>query len=1118
MDVSIASLNINKRINTEIYKILMEFKCHRVDILLLQETTNLNKKTKVILENSFNGIFIHNPHPQLKKTAGTTILISNKLKDNYINHTFIGNNGRCLRINLNINDQDYHITNVYYPNERADQRRFTNTLLSNVTRGINIVGGDFNFIEDVELDVARNEGLNTSFRNCTVHDNFIQYKQLNNLCDLWRINYPTKKEYTHIANNKFKTQCRLDRIYTDQQLLLQNTHSRHIPCAYSDHDYIVSRIKINNIKRGKGAWKLNNTLLKKFSTKQMADFWEVNKYSLTQTHPHTWWDNTKNKIKKTFIAIGKQNKIERDNTYFRLIDQLAALKTLQFNKHDVHIEIKDIETQIQEHMDVVNDGIRIRSRQDYVERGEKNTNYFYSKLKQNNKDKTIYSIKDDSHSILTGSDMEKFITNFYKNLYTSENPEQRKINDFLENTTLNKIEEDDNDLLSSFITPGECLRALKSMKNNKTPGPDGLTKEFYLHYWDIVGDDLTEVLNNSYLSGELPDSMKGGHICLLFKKGKRENLKNWRPISLLNIDYKILSKVIANRFRKIMFKIIDLGQGCGVKGRTIKQQLLLIREMRTYLNNNNNIREGFTLISLDQEKAFDRVEHPYIYRTLEEMGFSQASIQWVRIMYNDISSNVVINGNILDRFYIDRSMRQGCPLSMLLFVIGLEPLLRKIQSHPNLTGYKNTDGQQIKYIAYADDVSVVVKSHRDITILFKLLQDYGEVSGAKINRDKTELFTMGNFNPEVMGRDWKWYYKEEIKLMGIIFSNRRPDSEPNFNPEIEKIRKEAIRLASRTTTIYGRKNIINTLLLPKIWFKFRFVTPTQNQIKTLNRILYTFLWKSPIEKISRETLELDYSEGGLRMLNIGAKKYKFDIEEILEFVKNPNQAWCAFLSHNYGIIFKDKIPGIYERSKTHTIELNKHQKTYAGIIAKILNKFPYTWQKITDRQIKQTIKPNPSHIPTEQLVNPYKKWPDVLKLITRERLATNKLPNFVTEVNFFILHNIIPTKTRLRKKYGFLSGQNIRCRLCDQHNETTTHILTKCKQTQPLKKYIHRLLDNKTNIDKQIALYTPSDNIQDFHTLSWFRYTIINLWTHKEEAEPWEYIFNFNWDRSKYGD
>ena len=163
------------------------------------------------------------------------------------------------------------------------------------------------------------------------------------------------------------------------------------------------------------------------------------------------------------------------------------------------------------------------------------------------------------------------------------------------------------------------------MNTGKSPGLDGLTAEFYQLCWPLIKNDFMEVINESDEIASLPNSMNMALIRLIFKnRGERCDLKNWRPISLLNVDYKIIAKVITNRFKRIMPLIIETDQSCGVKNRNIYDNLVVVRDAIYYVNNEN---KQAAILCIDQEKAFDRIEWKYMLGMMVKMGIPKKTYQ-----------------------------------------------------------------------------------------------------------------------------------------------------------------------------------------------------------------------------------------------------------------------------------------------------------------------------------------------------------------------------------------------------------------------------------------------------------------------------------------------------------
>ena len=176
-------------------------------------------------------------------------------------------------------------------------------------------------------------------------------------------------------------------------------------------------------------------------------------------------------------------------------------------------------------------------------------------------------ITQDQNEIDTKTDILKETQEFYQTLYQAEDIDRRQMHSNLEHIK-QKLDQDDRDYLNRPISTQEIRKAITDMKNEKSPGNDGLTKEFYHHFFDLLKDELCELYNNIKLSKTQPASQKNAIVKLLFKQGDHRQLKNWRPISLLNIDYKILSKIMTNRLTNFMDKLVPAEQKCAVKAET----------------------------------------------------------------------------------------------------------------------------------------------------------------------------------------------------------------------------------------------------------------------------------------------------------------------------------------------------------------------------------------------------------------------------------------------------------------------------------------------------------------------------------------------------------------------
>lgn len=249
------------------------------------------------------------------------------------------------------------------------------------------------------------------------------------------------------------------------------------------------------------------------------------------------------------------------------------------------------------------------------------------------------------------------------------------------------------------------------MSKNKSPGPDGLTVEFFCHFWDSIGPILVDVFNTCYEDLNLCESVKSSNRRLVFKKGDKKNLKIWRPISLLNVDYKICSKALSTRLAQVLEKITSPDQTCSILGRSISSNIILLHYILDYVERND---ETGILISLDQETAFDRVDRSFLENLLQRFGFGSAFCNWISTLYNGANMQTIINGFLSSKIDLQRGVRQGDSLSPMLYILCVEVLACQIKNTPEIKGLllPGAKGKRFKVGQYADDTTDYLKNLR----------------------------------------------------------------------------------------------------------------------------------------------------------------------------------------------------------------------------------------------------------------------------------------------------------------------------------------------------------------------------------------------------------------------
>ena len=259
--------------------------------------------------------------------------------------------------------------------------------------------------------------------------------------------------------------------------------------------------------------------------------------------------------------------------------------------------------------------------------------------------------------------MESILVDFYKELYAKDSLDLQTQESLIGDSEFS-LTASESESCEGELTKGELFAALGGLQTGNAPSSDGLPTEFYKAFWKDLGDLLVIVLNENFRLGVLTDSQREGLLRLLYKKDDKRLAKNWRPISLLNTDYKLDYKVITERLKPVMQSLVHRDQTCGVVGRTIFSNLQLVRDTLDMIDKTN--KTGI-LVTLDQEKAFDRVDHDFLMRVLAKFSFGPSFRRWVGIFYKDVFSRVICNGNLSAPVFLERGVRQGFPLSPPLY-------------------------------------------------------------------------------------------------------------------------------------------------------------------------------------------------------------------------------------------------------------------------------------------------------------------------------------------------------------------------------------------------------------------------------------------------------------------
>ena len=765
-----------------------------------------------------------------------------------------------------------------------------------------------------------------------------------------------------------------------------------------------------------------------------------------------WWEQCK--IQFRHLIMGHSMRLSRIK-HFELkeakrdLKQLFGLEEQIGTSFELQHQIKIAQGVIDKLNDNFLEGSKIRSKARYLENNERPTSYFLPKEKTLATGKFIKSLRNDEGFAVTSKEgIQQECRSFYKQLYSSKDIDPTVDDYFL--TDIPSLDPNSSDLCEGDITLEECYQALKLMANSKSPGPDGLPKEFYSFAFPFIGKSYVKLINRCLLEGTLPLSLRQCYITLICKdKNKADLLTNWRPISLLNCDYKILSKVLSLRLRSVIEEIVHPDQTCSIPGRSIQDNVHQIRNLIDYVDDKNM---SAAIISLDQSKAFDRVSHEYLFKVLHSFGFGTQFISLVKLLYSDIYSSVLVNGFVSGEFEVKCSVRQGCSLSPLLYVLCMEPFAHRIRQDPMIKGIAMPGTSvQCKVCQYADDTNLFVSDIQSVRRILILVELFELISAAKLNKQKTFGLWLGCWRGRLdqpVGLKWVNGY---AKFYGV-FLGTDEGFKRNWEIIICKFKKVVDLYRCRDLSFKGKSVILKAVICNSIWYVGSLTLMPDKVLIKLSKIIFSFLWSNKMESVKRLTLIDSFENGGLDIVDIKTKLETFRVSQVLQLIKGTKANWKYCAVYWLGFHLRKYVPAFASLSIPHAEKIPK----YYNLALKMFHIFEL---KVPEFMFRQTVTTKFIYY---HLLDNRKQPPRILRVyptIEFKRAWKWIQCSFVDpkyrDLAWRVLNEILPTQSYLYKLH---ISRNAKCYLCGRSEETLSHLFFACSMLNGLWKLVEDVL------------------------------------------------------------
>ncbi|XP_020259065.1 uncharacterized protein LOC109835503 [Asparagus officinalis] len=721
-------------------------------------------------------------------------------------------------ITCTVNSKDGRINCIFssvYGHNHQDSRKFLwNELLQvhQITGNTHwLVCGDFNTMinNDEKLGGIALTDADTRGFNSFIEDNHLLHLKTEGCFFTW--------------NNKqdqdSRVWCRLDRALVNDSWI-QNYNSSHVEFLlpnFSDHSPALVSI-YKEEKQGKKPFKFFNMWTNHSNyMSTVSSIWQrqVAGYKMF---------SIVTKLKLLRGALKELNKKHYGNISEQAVRAKYALEEIQKKlqedpqKAKIHWSIK----------------------------GDRCTSYFHSIIKANRHQNRILVLKNSlGERITEGGEIANELISYFKNLLgTAETALPPDLKIIKKGPCLN---ENQVSSLSLPVTKDEIKRAVFSMADNKSPGPDGYGASFFKSAWSTIGDEVILAVEEFFSTGKMLGTINSTSITLIPKVSCPNTPADFRPISCCNFLYKIISKILANRIQSVMGCLISEAQSAFVKGRHITNNILLAHELvKNYGRKHISPR---IMVNIDIRKAFDTINWNFIKEMLQGLGFPKVIVSRIMTCITTPKYSLSLNGSLHGYFKGERGLRQGDPLSPYLFILGMEYLTRSLnllEQDGNFKFHPKCGRQKISHLIFADDLLLFCKGDlNSVQKIHQCINRFSQVSGLQANPNKCAIF-YGGVDDAIKEsiQNYLGYTegKMPIRYLGVPLVCKRLNY-LDCNPLISKISSQLQNsLKNRKLSYAGRLQVIKSVILGiQIYWTSSYVLPVK-VLQKVDKLCRNFLW------------------------------------------------------------------------------------------------------------------------------------------------------------------------------------------------------------------------------------------------------------------------------------
>ena len=756
-----------------------------------------------------------------------------------------------------------------------------------------LLAGDFNTVL---------EDIDTNSKTSTTQT--LQFKEFCNnlnLVDVWRAQHPGILEFTCVTHTSCGTVVvsRLDLFLISQNLMNIIGDCNILGNGGSDHDAIGIAV-LSDIEM-KTLFRFPQSLLKDTCFRNLLSF---NIDRLVQENEgasaRTLWEIIKCCIRSTASKYTYDRKKSCQDRIKEVNDRMTALKKAIFEgQYNMQIQMTarrelEVLTSLRDKLFEEEDRARLRTnwKDSYGNRGTSTKKFF-----RNIRDKMSYvqvcQLRDHMGTVQSSrEDVLEIARDFYDDLYrhrpvlTPDSPAD---------LFLPRISREESNFIDSPFQFNEFGEALKELRKGRAPGNDGLTVEFYLAFWDLIGYYVFDAIREAVEHGELGPSLRQGVVKLIPKKDRDLlHITNWRGICLLNVDYKIFSKVIANRIRLVLSKIIHPDQKAFIPGRHMSNAMYDLYATQKVVDEEEL---DVLLESLDIHKAFDSISWQFLEYSYSQFGFSSRFVDLLRCLYKNREVYICNNGFLSNKIKVGRGCPQGDCLSPVNFIVAIELLASRVRYNNNISPIRIFDVSK-KLNLVADDVLLMYhNTHVGCREVSRELTTFYHHSGLYVNDQKCAIMRIGRSKHTPLSDNRRRGIprcQKGFKYIGITYMMDHSEmARVTFTDKFDQIK---LALSKRSKIIKKEPLVSRVYALSSLYFsKLRYfinllpMIPA-NLCKKFQREFQDAVWNNSRHQVNMETSSLPVRCGGLGGMDVMLTSTAYKVHAVKYIFHHDDEA------------------------------------------------------------------------------------------------------------------------------------------------------------------------------------------------------------------------------------